>query len=169
MNMEPKVVRTQAQREASHRYYLHLMQKHPMKYIWLDIMARTGHRGGASPQKLAWYKERGIDICAEWRDFRVFEEWCMKNGWAKGLQLDRIDNDKGYCPGNCRFVTASQNQRNKSNTRRWKGIAVAYYYDAYANKSLLRYDVFKKRLKAGWCMERALYTRPRKGRWRKSA
>ena len=95
---EPKPVRTQAQRDASHRYYLHLMGKHPMKYIWLDIMARTGHRGGASPRKLAWYKERGIDICVEWRDFRVFEEWCLKNGWAKGLQLDRLGSTKETFP-----------------------------------------------------------------------
>ncbi|WP_437226068.1 helix-turn-helix domain-containing protein [Planctomicrobium sp. SH661] len=62
----------------------------------------------------AFYGARGITVCKEWRDsFSAFEQWAVQNGYRPGLQLDRIDNDLGYSPENCRFVTASENNRNK--------------------------------------------------------
>ncbi|MBE7128090.1 hypothetical protein [Bacillus mycoides] len=61
------------------------------------------------------YGARGITIYAEWKDnFISFYNWCMDNGYKEGLQLDRIDNDGNYEPGNCRFVTPKQNSRNRS-------------------------------------------------------
>lgn len=60
------------------------------------------------------YGGRGISVCNEWRnDFSVFEEYCVSNGWRDGLQIDRVDNDGNYCPGNIRFVTQTENLRNK--------------------------------------------------------
>ena len=60
------------------------------------------------------YGARGIHVCDEWREsFEAFREWAQRNSYRPGLQIDRIDNDKGYGPGNCRFVSASQNCLNK--------------------------------------------------------
>lgn len=65
------------------------------------------------------YGGRGIRVCEEWlgKDgFFNFKKWSTSNGWNKGLSLDRIDNNKGYCPDNCRFVTkAEQNYHRRSN------------------------------------------------------
>lgn len=66
----------------------------------------------------ATYGGRGIDYCAEWEDYATFKEWALSHGYEDGLQLDRIHNDRGYHPNNCRFVTNSQNQRNKNTN--WK-------------------------------------------------
>lgn len=63
------------------------------------------------------YGGRGITICEEWHEAKNFVEWALNNGYKKGLQLDRIDNDKGYSPYNCRFVTPSENSRNRRNTK----------------------------------------------------
>jgi len=41
----------------------------------------------------------------------------MANGWEKGLQIDRINNDLGYCPENCRFCTNQANNQNRSNNK----------------------------------------------------
>jgi hypothetical protein len=49
-----------------------------------------------------------------WNDFRNFHSDVGAPPSA-GLQLDRIDNDKGYWPGNVRWVTPSRNCRNKRN------------------------------------------------------
>jgi DNA-binding transcriptional regulator YiaG len=63
------------------------------------------------------YGGRGIKICEEWRnDYRLFEIWALKNGYKKGLQIDRKNNDGDYEPGNCKFSTSTENNRNKRNT-----------------------------------------------------
>ena len=62
------------------------------------------------------YGGRGIDVCKEWRDSpEEFISWSLKNGFelGKGLTLDRIDNDKGYYPDNCRWVSAYVQSNNR--------------------------------------------------------
>jgi hypothetical protein len=43
--------------------------------------------------------------------------WKEANGYGETLQIDRIDNARGYFPDNCRWVTAKANQRNRTNNR----------------------------------------------------
>lgn len=62
------------------------------------------------------YGARGITVCDEWKTFEPFLEWCLSNGWKKGLDIDRIDNDKGYSPDNCRYVTRKQGTNNRRMT-----------------------------------------------------
>jgi hypothetical protein len=65
------------------------------------------------------YGGRGIHVCPAWRaSFEAFRQWASQAGYRPGLQLDRIDNDKGYSPANCRFVTPSENARNKRKRER---------------------------------------------------
>jgi len=60
------------------------------------------------------YGGRGIKMCDEWlNNIFAFIEWCKVNGYKKGLQLDRINNDGNYTPDNCRFITHKENQNNK--------------------------------------------------------
>lgn len=66
-----------------------------------------------------WYGRRGIHVCEEWNNnFYLFYAWAINNGWEKGLELDRINNMKDYCPENCKWVTHKQQCRNRrSNVR----------------------------------------------------
>ena len=60
------------------------------------------------------YGQRGITVCEEWRESKQrFMRWCVDNGFESGLEIDRIDNDKGYGPTNCRFVTRKENINNR--------------------------------------------------------
>lgn len=65
------------------------------------------------------YGGRGIAVCDEWRtSFEAFKEWADKSGYNSTLDLDRIDNDKGYSPENCRWVTKKANANNTSQNHR---------------------------------------------------
>ena len=62
------------------------------------------------------YGGRGITVCDDWKGvygFLNFCKWSKENGYSEGLSLDRIDNDKGYSPENCRWVKAEAQANNK--------------------------------------------------------
>lgn len=135
---------------------------HPLKNVWGGMLKRCGHQKGAPAKELAYYVGRGITVCEEWRHFKTFEAWCLANGWKKGLQLDRINNEGNYSPDNCRFVTHKENQLNRRNTILAAGIPLKTWYDAYKvkmNELGLSYDVVQSRFKKlGWSLEDSLFT-----------
>lgn len=60
------------------------------------------------------YGERGIKMCEEWlNDNKKFFKWSLSNGYKEHLTIDRIDNNKNYCAENCRWITASEQQKNR--------------------------------------------------------
>ncbi len=80
---------------------------------WDGMIQRCTNAGH---QNYFRYGGRGIFVCIEWFDFATFQRWAEANGYKKTLQLDRMDNDGGYYPENCRWVTEAENKRNTSQT-----------------------------------------------------
>ena len=61
-----------------------------------------------------YYGGRGIRVCDEWEgSFQSFAEWAIQNGYDDNLTIDRIDNDGNYEPSNCRWVTMTEQNKNK--------------------------------------------------------
>ena len=111
------------------------------------------------------YGGRGIKVCEEWmRDRCAFILFALSNGWKKGLQMDRKDNNGDYEPSNIHFVEPKINARNKRNTL--KDGTGTPLIEVYENSQIKRvgYDVFAIRVKRGWDIERALTTMPLKRR-----
>lgn len=82
--------------------------------VWCSMKSRCEN---PNRQKFKDYGGRGISVCEKWHDSYEFVLWALLNGYRKGLQLDRINNDKGYSPENCRWVTPKENSRNRRNTK----------------------------------------------------
>lgn len=59
------------------------------------------------------YGGRGITLCDEWKSIDNFVEWSLSHGYKDGLTIDRIDNDRGYSPDNCQWITRSENSKKR--------------------------------------------------------
>ena len=90
--------------------------------LWKSIKYRCCSKTSKDYYK---YGGRGITICDEWKnDFLAFYNWAIANGYRQeklpnGLNkwtIERIDNNKGYSPDNCRFVTNKEQSMNKRTT-----------------------------------------------------
>ncbi len=77
--------------------------------IWINMRARCSPN---HPRYAEW-GGRGISVCREWGNFDAFKEWALRNGYEDHLSIDRIDNDSGYSPENCRWATATQQSQNR--------------------------------------------------------
>ena len=114
------------------------------------------------------YFNKGISVSSEWiNDFDAFYNWAISNGYEKGLQLDRIDNSKGYGPDNCRWVTSKVNCNNRDVT----------FYVNYNNTKIALQMILKEkglsdksttirnRILRGWSHEEAIDKPIKKGNY----
>jgi hypothetical protein len=63
-----------------------------------------------------YYADKGITVCERWeKDFRDF--LADMGECPPGMTLDRINNDGNYEPGNCRWATTAEQNRNQSRTK----------------------------------------------------
>ena len=107
---------------ARHRKY-----QHPLYAVWTAMKQRC-----MNPTNRYYnnYGARGITVAEEWVDSpETFIEWCLNNGWKKGLQLDRKNNDGPYSPNNCRFITQQENLLNSRlissrNSTGYRGVSI---------------------------------------------
>lgn len=114
------------------------------------------------------YHGKGITVCDEWQNsWETFKKWANKNGYSRELQIDRINNSKGYYPLNCRWTTSEVNGNNRDVT-----IMVNYNGETRALNLVLkdlgikdRYHTIRSRTTRGWSAQRAIDTPIKKGNY----
>lgn len=126
------------------------LRDHALYSKWKSMNDRCHSKNNKSYKN---YGARGITVCDEWRhNFMAFVEWAEKSGWEKGLTIDRIDNDKGYSPENCRWVPREFQNKNKRNVKLYNGKTLP----DYCKDHNLSYAVVSKRLQEGTTFEEAV-------------
>ena len=104
------------------------------------------------------YGGSGISVCDRWKDFVNFYE-DMKDGYSEELQIDRIDNSKGYSKENCRWVTKIEQANNKHDNVFVEYMGIKKTIAEWARVLRMNYFTLQSRItKRGWNIERALST-----------
>lgn len=103
------------------------------------------------------YGGRGITVCPEWEhDFQAFYDWAYTNGYCQGLSIDRIDNNKGYSPDNCRWMTIQEQNKNKRSNIIYESDGISKTVSEWCTIYGQQPKTVYARLKRGWPIEKAL-------------
>ena len=86
----------------------HGYNRTPIYVAWSNMWARC-----TNPKRRDYknYGGRGITVCDTWKSFEAF--LADMGDKPQNKSLDRINNDKGYAPENCRWATSSEQRRNQ--------------------------------------------------------
>jgi hypothetical protein len=104
----------------------------------------------------SYYGGRGITVCDAWMVSDNFFQWARASGYADGLTIERRDNDLGYCPENCYWVSMATQARNKRNTIYvvWHGKKRGLL--ECCESVGMKYAVVVDRIRRGWNPDEAL-------------
>lgn len=139
------------------RSTVHGLCRHPAYPTWRGMVDRCHNPGHTF---YAYYGGRGIEVHPEWREspiaFIAYVE--QLPGFGKpSMSLDRVDNERGYEPGNLRWATTREQSRNRRSNRRIKFRGRAHCLAEWAELLGLNPNTLGERLyRNGWSVERAL-------------
>jgi hypothetical protein len=138
-------------RAMGHAARTHGISGTPLYYVYSSMIERCYR---VNKPSYSDYGGRGIRVCRQWKGHpSAFFEWALANGYKAGLELDRKNNNKGYSPHNCRFVTRSVNGSNKRNnvlvTFDGRTLTVA----EWARRLGIGQSTLYMRVRRGWCHE----------------
>lgn len=134
--------------------------KHGLSYTpeyraWQQMRLRCTNPKHAA---YAGYGGRGIGVCARWLDSVAAFVADMGPKPSARHELDRIDNDRGYEPGNCRWVLRKVNDRNRRSNRVLEFSGERRALAEWCELLGLPRSTVQKRLDGGWSVEDALST-----------
>lgn len=119
--------------------------------IWNGMIRRC--HTSKSKKQTKNYKDKGIKVCDEWRDFLKFKEWAVNNGYKDNLSIERIDINKDYCPSNCKWIPMNEQQLNQTHTRFLEINGVKKPLTVWAKEKGIHHNTLRYRINKGWKTE----------------
>jgi len=108
------------------------------------------------------YGGRGITMCNEWTDdFMAFYNWAIANGWDENKSrteqtIDRINNELGYQPDNCRFASCKLQANNRSNNCLIAYNGTTHTAAEWGRITKMKGSKIRKRMVSGWDIAKSL-------------
>lgn len=99
------------QRLVAKQQATHCLSRHPIYDVWKAAKQRCFNPNNP---RYKVYGKRGITMCKRWLTFANFYS-DMGSTWVKGLMLERVNNNKGYSPENCKWATRAEQRKNQRN------------------------------------------------------
>lgn len=106
--------------------------------------------------RYANYGGRGIKVCDRWSDFLTFLA-DMGPKPVPSFTIDRVDNDKDYCPENCRWSDSLTQARNKTNSVVLECDGDRRTMAEWAEVSGLNIQTLWARINRGWSAKKAIF------------
>lgn len=131
---------------------VHGQKHHPSYKRWMCMKYRCENPSSSNYNR---YGGRGIKICERWHNVLNFIE-DIGSPPSPIHQLDRINNDGDYEPGNVRWVLPVQNMRNRSTAKllTWNGKTLSLVQ--WAEMLGFNRGTLSDRIRSGWSVERTL-------------
>jgi hypothetical protein len=120
--------------------------------IWQAMVQRCTNPTSVNFHK---YGARGITVCDAWRDYSTFLA-DMGRRPSNEHSLERIDNERGYEPGNCRWATVKEQANNTRWNRRLTLNGETLTVAQWAERTGMKSNTIIYRLRRGWSDEKAL-------------
>jgi hypothetical protein len=131
-------------------------ERRPEWRVWRGMRERCGSRSKKSDFK--YYRGRGIKICKRWNNFKLFFMDMGKRP-GKNYSIERINNNKGYTPKNCRWASHREQANNRRNTRKVTFNGQTLPLSNWARKLKIKYVTLWSRIfREGWSVEKTLTT-----------
>lgn len=100
-----------------------------------------------------YYQSRGITVCDRWNNsFELFAK-DMGEPPSPKHSIDRIDNNKGYYPDNCRWVLSKEQQRNTSRNVYLEYRGEKRCISEWSEITGVKFHIISQRIRRGWSVE----------------
>lgn len=131
----------------------HNLYKHPLYVVWEGMKSRCYNKNHS---KYKNYGARGIKVCKKWHRFQKFYN-DVKDGYEKGLTLDRPNVNGDYKPSNFRWSTQKVQGRNRTNNKHITCRGETKVLAEWGEVSPVKSSVILNRLRSGWNSEDAIF------------
>ncbi|MEN8136170.1 MAG: hypothetical protein ABFS18_11640 [Thermodesulfobacteriota bacterium] len=143
----------------------HGMTGSKIYYVWAAMKQRCTNPNNKDYKS---YGGRGITICKQWFDFKKFYE-DMGEPSQEGYTLERIDNDKGYCPENCSWVSRKEQANNRKTNHQLELDGEVKTIKEWSEITGLDHRLIISRVQRGYTVKKALSMPPRPVPYRKDS
>lgn len=129
----------------------HGLSGQPEYQVWASMKERCNNPNTAN---FSDYGGRGIEVCARWNDYAMFIADMGRR--PVGCSIDRINNAGNYEPGNCRWATRKEQNRNTRKNKMLTHAGAVRCIAEWADETGINETIIRQRLSLGWDVARTL-------------